>query len=288
MKPCKHWLLQTSHRYAIGRTTMALLIGIQLSIQYGSRVLLVHDEHSSQRFQTIFTRSNKIGTEPIEDQLMGGYHHAVLEGWGAIERLARSQQLTPELFVTATTPMIPQLDRLEIPDQGVHGIMDINQDMPMEYWERITSSAASAYDIILWDIDLQHEVLMGINHLGRLHLMPQEMNVLDYIQSRLIDDEQIKHQIGIFNMHDEQLSMNIQYIKRKCKGAKLYALAYDSGIRQSMAEGTLIPYYLKEHHRKERKEQVPLVEGIAVLAKGIMDLSHAIGRSGWEGDKRWG
>ncbi|SMG24625.1 hypothetical protein [Paenibacillus aquistagni] len=288
MKPYKHWTVNAAHRHARGQTTITILLGLHLSLN-GFKVLIVHDHYSACAFQSYRSRWKQASASSPEEKWRTS-QPTMLEGWQAIARMAASQQLTPELFISSTIPVLPQLDRLEL---QLDGQREQDSRLPYDSMEAetgITEIAAAAYDLILWDIGYYRERESAHHNvqMSCIHLISQDEANLAEFQAVAKRQSSFSFQAAVLNMHDPLLTMNIRYAKRKCKDVSIHAIPYDSSLRQSMAEGMLIAYYLKEQHRHERGESVPLIESVDGIVREIMDVSSHVGRPKWRRDLRWG
>ncbi|WP_239327965.1 hypothetical protein [Paenibacillus sp. ACRRX] len=310
--PCKHWCLSTASRHVFGQSTMASIIAVRLAVQHGMRVLIVHNDELNSGSEQLLCSSKLHSRHMIASTERYG---DVPDGWTAVQRYLRSHQLNSELLVSCTTPVIPKLDIIR-----VTGLVQPRKEDSNETNELMPSCIqwmTIAYDIIIWDLNVRDILISSVtkkeedessilNQCNLFNWFTEETYGLIQIMSQVRTDKDkaahvlrldpdplervspMKYRLGLINMYDPELLINLTHIRRKYKSQPVFAVPYDSALRNSSAGGTLLPYLMRLSYRMGQGEQVPLLRGIDKVVEHIILCSNTVGRQSWDGARQWG
>ncbi|WP_211234333.1 hypothetical protein [Paenibacillus taiwanensis] len=276
------------------------------------RVLIVHNDELNNGAEQLLCSSKYHSAHVTTSSARYG---DVPDGWTAVQRYLKSHQLNAELLVSCTTPVIPKLDIIRVPD-----LFDTRDDHSNEMTALMSSCIhwmTTAYDIVIWDWNVRDISIAATTKEEReecslsskyncFHWLAEEcfglIQIMNQARTNTVRSPQVvrfesdplpsgtrsKYRLGIINMYDPELSISLTHLKRKYKSHHMFAVPYDSALRNSSAVGTLLPYLMRLSYRMGQGEHVPLLRGMDKVVEHIIVCSNAVGRQSWDGARQWG
>ncbi|OAB25429.1 hypothetical protein PMSD_27105 [Paenibacillus macquariensis subsp. defensor] len=239
-----------------------------ISMEYMTTTLMSHTQWDKPTLESTFIRNKVISEGEIN------YSNA---GIDALERMVRSNKLTPELVRDFTTPILAnRLDLMTGTTKPDAELFESTTDVV----NSIFDAAKQCYDVSLIDVgnglgnsftdEVLHNSDLIVVNLNQNHsVLEQFFNGCE--SSELLKDKEF---VIVLGQYDRNSYCNLGHIKRTFKCNKpMYTIPHNTGYMDAINDRSVVEFFLKNKNIRPVNVNYHFVEDVRKCAKGILDAS---------------
>lgn len=255
----------------VGSTSNVVAAATMIGFEYATRIMVGQTQWSRSTLESVFTESSTI--------LNRAMHYADI-GIDALERLARSKRLIPEIVADYTIPIIQnRLDLLTGTSKPTEPLYENMRDVLPD----IFSCADQCYDAILLDIHSGHkntitESLLETSDLIVVNLS-QNMTVLERFFSKQDWPEALNSKpfMVVIGQYDPKSKYSATNIARRFDYKDpIYTIPYCTDYKDACNDRSVLEFFMRNRNVSKRHENYFFIQEIrrfiqALLSKAGID-----------------
>ncbi|OAB41251.1 hypothetical protein [Paenibacillus antarcticus] len=251
-----------------GSTANISAVATVISMEYMTKTLMSHTHWDKPTLESTFIRNKDIGE---------GEMNYATAGMDALERLVRSQKLTPELVRDFTTPILA--NRLDLMTGTTKSDTELFGSIS-EVVNSIFDAAKQFYDVSLIDVNngfdnsftntvIYNSDLIVVNLNQNQSVLEQFFNGCEC--NGLLKD---KEYVIVLGQYDRNSKYNIGHIKRtfKCDNP-MYTIPHNTGYMDAINDRSVLEFFLKNKNIRPVNVNYHFMNDVRKCAKGILDAS---------------
>lgn len=249
----------------VGTTANTIMAASFISIEQNIKTMVTQTHWSHSTLESLFTNIH-FHQENNE--------HFTDSGLDALERLARSNRLTPQSIRDYTVPLLK--DRLDLlagtKKRDIHLYTKINGVI-----NHIFQHANAYYDLITVDVHSGRQNPLTNTLLYHSDLIVVCLNQNIQLLSNFFSREywhpalDQKPYIIVLGKYDPQLRLSIKNVIRRFRCAKpMYVIPYDSKFRDACNENRVLEYFIRARYADKKQQDYAFIRSVREFTQGVL------------------
>jgi hypothetical protein len=249
-----------------GTTSNLVSVASMVSLEYNLRTMISQTQWSRSTLETSF----------LKREFKGGMLSFSDTGLDALERLAKSNRLSPEIIPDYTTSLLKERLDLLMGSEKPNKSMFENMNSVLS---TILDASKQQYDLCMVDVhsgtqnNTTHQVLkesdlIVVNLNQNIHVLNRFFNKEDWLD--VLDE---KPYIIVLSQYDPQSHYNVKNIRRRFNCKKpIFTVPYNTDFRDACNDQNAIEFFLRARNFSKNHESSYYVEEVRKLTSEIVRL----------------